>query len=310
MYHRFEENKYPSTNIKIADFISHIDIIQNQNIKFIKAEEFGRYLNSDNKSQKVLLTIDDAYLSFYNKAWPILKKKNIPFILFVSTQEVGKFNYMNWDQIREIAKEDFVYIGNHSHTHGYLIDESSEYIVKDLTKSIKILEKEIGYRSKFFSYPFGEYSVEFKSIVKKLGFDFAFGQHSGVADTSKNNLELPRFPINEKYGTIKRFKTLINTLPLKYEKLFPEEKYINNNTNPPKVIIEFDDQINNLSLLNCYSNELNEWKKSKINFISQTKIQIILRGKFTTERGRINCSIRENSEFWRWLGVQFVVAEK
>ena len=27
-------------------------------------------------------------------------KKEIPFILFVSTREVGAFNYMTWDQIR------------------------------------------------------------------------------------------------------------------------------------------------------------------------------------------------------------------
>jgi len=32
-------------------------------------------------------------------------------------------------------------------------------------------------------------------------------------------------------------------------------------------------------------------------------------GKFTTERGRINCSLRENDGSWRWLGLQFVIAE-
>ena len=35
------------------------------------------------------------------------KKNKIPFILFVSTREVGSFNYMNWDQIKEISKEEF-----------------------------------------------------------------------------------------------------------------------------------------------------------------------------------------------------------
>ena len=35
MYHRFEENKYPSTNIKINDFKEHIKIIEENNIKFI-----------------------------------------------------------------------------------------------------------------------------------------------------------------------------------------------------------------------------------------------------------------------------------
>ena len=36
MYHRFEENKYPSTNIRIDDFKKHIKIIENEKIEFIK----------------------------------------------------------------------------------------------------------------------------------------------------------------------------------------------------------------------------------------------------------------------------------
>ena len=39
-------------------------------------------------------------------------------------------------------------------------------------------------------------------------------------------------------------------------------------------------------------------------------LNINLKGKFTTERGRINCSLREENGFYRWLGVQFVVKEK
>ena len=39
-------------------------------------------------------------------------------------------------------------------------------------------------------------------------------------------------------------------------------------------------------------------------------LNINLKGKFTTERGRINCSLREKNGFYRWLGVQFVVKEK
>ena len=117
MYHRFEENKYPSTNIKISDFKKQLEIIQKSNIKFINPKDFKEELINNKKQRKILLTIDDGFLSFYNNAWPILKKNKIPFILFVSTREVGSFNYMNWDQIKEIAKEDFVEIGNHSHTH-------------------------------------------------------------------------------------------------------------------------------------------------------------------------------------------------
>ena len=60
--------------------------------------------------EKVLLTIDDGLMSFYKNAWPILREKKIPFILFVNTENVGTFNYMNWEQILELHNSDFVEI--------------------------------------------------------------------------------------------------------------------------------------------------------------------------------------------------------
>tara|TARA_B100000214_G_C23942950_1_gene616599 strand:+ start:187 stop:1230 length:1044 start_codon:yes stop_codon:yes gene_type:complete len=308
MYHRFNENKYPSTNIRIDDFTKHINLIKAGNFKFIKAEDFENHINLKNTERKILLTIDDGFESFYLNAWPILKAEKIPFILFVSTREVGANNYMNWDQIREIAKEDFVHIGNHSHTHEYLIDRTKKEIEEDIKKSMAIFKKELGFNSPFFSYPFGEYSLEFKKIIKDLNFKYAFGQHSGVADESKDLFELPRFPINEKYGEIKRFKSILKTLPFKYEEITPKEKYINNSSNPPDVRIKFYKNIKNINLISCYSNEKNKWRKSNIKFINDYEVQILLDGKFTTERGRINCSLQDNG-FWRWLGIQFVIAE-
>jgi len=310
MYHRFEENKYPSTNIKIDDFKKQLEIIQNQNINFVNPKNFEQSLNLKKNDRKVLLTIDDAFLSFYENAWPILREKKIPFILFVNTREVGSFNYMNWIQIKELYKEDFVEIGNHSHSHEYLIDESPSVIREDISQSIRIFKKKIGNNSLFFSYPFGEYSLAFKNIIKSLDFKYAFGQHSGVIDGTKDFFELPRFPINEKYGDLKRFETLIKTLPFKYKYILPAEKYLNLNSNPPPVKVEFFKNTKNLNLINCYSNEGDVWKKSKVNFIDSHIIEIKLKEKFVGERGRINCSLREDGGFWRWLGIQFVISEK
>jgi len=272
MYHRFEENKYPSTNIKMDDFKEHLKIIKENKISFINPKNFEEELKGNKSQRKILLTIDDGFLSFYNNAWPILKEKKIPFILFVSTREVGSFNYMKWDQIKEISKEDFVEIGNHSHTHEYLL--------------------------------------EFKEIIKSFGFKYAFGQHSGVIDETKDFYELPRFPINEKYGEIKRFNSLTKTLPFQYKKILPEEKYLLQNKNPPEVKIEFYDNIKNLESLGCYSNEGGKWRQSDINFTNPSTLQININDKFIGERGRINCSLKHASGFWRWLGIQFVISDK
>ena len=310
MYHRFEENKYPSTNIRMDAFTDHLKVIETNKIHFVNPKNFEDELINNKTKRKILLTIDDGFASFYQNAWPILKKKEIPFILFVSTREVGAFNYMTWDQIREIAKENFVEIGNHSHTHEYLVDENRDLILEDIKKSMSIFKKELGKNSDFFSYPFGEYSLEFQKIIKNLGFKYAFGQHSGVMDESKNFYELPRYPINEKYGEIKRFKSIIKTLPFKYKQITPDEKYLSQSNNPPKVKILFYENIKNLKSLNCYSNDGNEGRKSNIEFENDLTLKININEKFLGERGRINCSLRDPSGLWRWLGIQFVISEK
>ena len=310
MYHRFEENKYPSTNIKINDFKEHLKIVEENNIKFINPKDFENELKNNKLQRKILLTIDDGFSSFYENAWPILKEKKIPFILFVSTREIGAYNYMTWDQIKEINKENFVEIGNHSHTHEYLADENNKIIEKDIEKSISIFKKNLGKNSIFFSYPFGEYSNDFKKIIKNFGFKYAFGQHSGVMDETKDFYELPRYPINEKYGEIKRFKSLTKTLPFKYKKIYPEEKYLLKDKNPPNVKIEFYENIKNLKTVGCYSNEGNKWRNSDIKFVNENTLKINIAEKFVGERGRINCSLRDSSGLWRWLGIQFVIGEK
>ena len=304
MYHRFEENKYPSTNIKIDIFQNHIDIIKKNNLSFLDPNNFEFEFNNVSREKKILLTIDDAFSSFYLNAWPILKKNKIPFILFVSTETVGKNGYMSWEEIIEISKEDYVFVGNHSHSHEYLIKYKFEDFKKDINRSIKIFEKKLNYNPKFFSYPFGEYSLEQKKFISNK-FDYAFGQHSGVIDLNKDKYELPRFPINEKYGDLDRFNFLINLLPIQYKDLIPEDKFLLETNNPPSLIIEFFNEQTNISKINCFSNEGGEWKNSKLNY-KDNKIEVVFSEKFLPRRGRINCSMQDN-EGWRWFGTQFTL---
>ena len=309
MYHRFDENKYPSTNIKKEVFIEHLKEIENLGIKFINFKNFKKVINTNLNENYLLLTIDDAFYSFYSNAWPILKNKKIPFILFVSTNEIGKYGYMTWKQIRELENSGLATIGNHSHTHEYLVDWDNEKIKFDLETSIKIFKKKLGYSPEVFSYPFGEYSNNFKKIISNLNFKFAFGQHSGVIDATKNLLELPRFPINEKYGELNRFKFILQTLPFPFEKITPEDRYLKDKDNPPNIKIKFFENLINVDNINCYSNEGNIWKKSNIQFKNKNELTILLQEKFKSERGRINCSLQDNSGKWRWLGIQYVIAE-
>ena len=211
---------------------------------------------------------------------------------------------MTWDQIKEIEKEDFVTIGNHSHSHEYLVDLDFKNFKDDINKSIKIFKDKLGYNPIYFSYPFGEYSLEQKIYIQK-NFKFAFGQHSGVIDFNKDKYELPRFPINEKYGDLKRFNFLINLLPLQYKSVLPKDKFITDKNNPPNMEIEFFEKQKNINNLNCFSNEGNEWKKSNLQF-DKNKVLVKFREKFNFRRGRINCSLNDE-DGWKWMGFQFSV---
>ena len=304
MYHRFNENKYPSTNIKMDVFRNQIDIIKNLNYDFYDPKFLIEEFDKPKNNKKILITIDDGFKSFYNEAWPFLKKNKIPFILFVSTEPVGKNGYMNWDEIKEIESSEYGYIGHHSHTHEYLIDMSEAEFIDDIETSTKIFKNKLGYSPLIFSYPFGEYSLYMKQYIKG-NFKIAFGQHSGVIDINKDKFELPRFPINEKYGELKRFKSLINYSPLEYKLLRPEEKKLNSNDNPPKLIIQFFEKQKNIKNINCYSNDGGNWKKSDLKF-DGTTMTIIFKEPFIPRRGRINCSLNDEGK-WRWFGTQFTI---
>lgn len=306
MYHRFNEPKYPSTNIQMDIFKQQIEIIQDSKYKFNNPSEFEKMFSTPKIKKEILITIDDAFLSFYQEAWPFLKENKIPFILFVSTEPVGKKGYMSWNQIREVELEDFAFIGHHSHTHDYLINETNDQFISDIEKANKIFLKELGYIPDLFSYPFGEYSKFMRNYVSE-NFKFAFGQHSGVIDLNKDKFELPRFPINEKYGELKRFKSIINYFPLEYKEIFPKEKYLSQENNPPKFQVKFFKEQKNLDNINCYSNEGNKWEKSKTNFSNYT-LTIKFREPFIPRRGRINCSLNDNGK-WRWFGTQFPIKE-
>ena len=305
MYHRFDENKYPSTNIRMDIFKKHIQLIKDLNYEFIHPKDFENNFNTPKKQKRILLTVDDGFQSFYEVAWPYLKKNKIPFILFVSTEPVGNKGYMTWSQINEIENEDFVIIGHHSHSHEYLINKSNEHFIKDMETANKNFIENLGYIPNLFSYPFGEYSEYMRKYVSK-NFTFAFGQHSGVIDVNKEKFQLPRFPINENYGEIKRFTSIIKTYPLEYKKLLPLEKKLDNSNNPPSFSVEFFEGQKNLKNINCYSNEGDKWENSKITFNNKT-LSIKFREPFLPRRGRINCSLNDNGK-WRWFGTQFIIA--
>ena len=147
----------------------------------------------------------------------------------------------------------------------------------------------------------------FKTIEKKWQSYWEKNNSFSVEiDKNKEKFQLPRFPINEKYGELKRFTSIIKTYPLEYKKLLPLEKKLNNSNNPPIFSVEFFDDQKNIENINCYSNEGDKWENSNLSFNKNT-LNIKFREAFLPRRGRINCSLNDNGK-WRWFGTQFIIA--
>ena len=53
MYHRFDENKYPSTNIQLDVFKEQLKIIEDEGIEFIHPKKFKQSLSQNKNTRKV-----------------------------------------------------------------------------------------------------------------------------------------------------------------------------------------------------------------------------------------------------------------
>ena len=70
MYHRFNENKYPSTNIRMEVFEEQMKTIIDNGYEFYNPKFFVDEFSKPKERKKILITIDDGFKSFYNEAWP------------------------------------------------------------------------------------------------------------------------------------------------------------------------------------------------------------------------------------------------
>ncbi len=305
MYHRFGDSRFPSTNIKKEQFEKHINELLKPKYNVIDIERALLAINNIEpvKDRSVVITIDDAYSSVYEYAWPIFKKHKLPFTLFISTDVIDNKTpgYMSWEEIRTL-RDHGVTIGSQTKSHPHMFKLVNEKIIEELTISNNRFIDEIGSKPKIFAYPYGEYNLEVLEEVKSHGFIAAFGQHSGVAHKSLGMYELPRFAMNEKYGDMDRFLLAVNALPMPISDLSPKNPVILKN--PPNYGFTLSKKIEPKNAVRCFANN---GLKADTKRLGKYRIEIRLNGPFSKGRGRINCTMAGNDNRWRWLGRQFII---
>ena len=313
MYHRFGEDEFPSTSIKIEQFEAHLAELKSGGYHVMALDDIIKALRSgDNLPERaVAITIDDAYLSVYQHAWPRFKALGLPFTLFVATDPVdrGVRGYMTWDQIREL-KEGGAGIGSQTASHLHMANSSVLANRRDLDTSNERFKEELGTRPSLIAYPYGEASKRVMELVRSTGFNAGFGQHSGVATKMPGLYYLPRFALNETYGDMKRFRLAANALGLDVVDITPNDPLIDTgDDNPPALgfTINGDDVLTeSLDRLACFGSHEGKLDVSRLAGESgQTRIEIRMQKALPPGRTRFNCTLPAKDGRWYWFGRQF-----
>ena len=123
--------------------------------------------------KRVALTFDDGLSDVFHIAYPFLKKKQIPFTVFVVTDFLDTDGYITTEELKTLAADPLVTIGSHGMSHKVFPQMTAEEKKKELIISKEKLEIVIGKEVDFFAYSHGQYDEETLSLVRV--YKYAFG---------------------------------------------------------------------------------------------------------------------------------------
>ncbi len=304
-YHHISDDTPEITSLSPPLFKQHLDYLAEHNFQVLSLEQVISHLNNKQKfpDKSVLITFDDGYNSIYDTAFPLLKKKQFPFTVFVNTQPLNQNlkNMMSWQQLEEM-RQNKATIANHSVTHSHLTNrlknESIEAwrvrVTAEITEAQFELKQNLKTSVKAFAYPYGEYNAELKAILKDLGY-IAFGQQSGAIANDSDQQALARFPFAGVYGDMADFVLKVNSLalPVLTIELFADngnllqDHVLDNNSKRPLLKIKLKESFKGLDL-NCYLSGKGEITKIESDgyLIFQTKNDL------PVGRSRYNCTAK------------------
>lgn len=238
IYHRFGDDRYPTTNVSTEAFAEQMAFLADNGYTVIPLAELIVLLKNRETipDKTVVITIDDAYSTVYDNAWPILKKYGYPFTVFVYTKGVdqGYGDYMNWSQLREL-KEQGADLQDHSFGHKHLAFRQNDmdefgyraWISGDLVKSMALFSRELGDTPRFFALPYGEYNDIVVEEAKALGYEAVFTQDPGAVGPHSDLYYLPRQPIlGDEWASMPHFEKILKLIDFPISDLTPHPQQL------------------------------------------------------------------------------------
>ncbi len=213
-YHKVDHQEI-SLSVTPEDFDRQLRYIRDSGYHAISMDDMYNAIAGTGElpPNPVLITFDDGYKDNYTNAYPILKRHGFKATIFVISDFVGRENYMNWDELRAMAKDGFN-IESHTATHESLTDISDERLEHELAHSKKKIEEEIGREVNFLAYPTGAYNLHIAQKVKDAGYKAAFTVKYGNTDVNSNIFALERVPVFHTENTMKSFVERLHYTPL------------------------------------------------------------------------------------------------
>jgi biofilm PGA synthesis lipoprotein PgaB len=320
MYHHFGVDKYPETNVTLAQFEAHIDYLEQHDYTVWPLEDIISALEQGRKlpPRTVAITIDDAYTSVYTEAWPRLRARHWPFTVFVSTDVIDQHlaAFMSWDQMREMHDAGVTF-ANHSSRHDHMIrrqagEDRQQWLTRagnDIEHAQQRLQQELGTAPKLFAYPYGEYNLALKTLIQKLGYT-AFTQQSGAIALYPytDRQLLPRFPMADHYADLDQFETKAATLALPVISAEPEEP-LTTDTRPTLTVTLDDTRINaaQRQQLRCY---VTGQGQTPVRWLDERRFAVTARLPLAAGRDRYNCTApSDQDQRYFWFSRLWIIAD-
>jgi peptidoglycan/xylan/chitin deacetylase (PgdA/CDA1 family) len=175
-----DKQNFLDTWIYHESFEDQLSYFSKNNASIIPLEDTVAYLNGDLrlKKQSFSLTFDTGFIELYTLCYPLLKKYGYPATFFIRPDTVGKtetlngrnVQYMNWDQIRELAKEGAT-IGLYGCKGKWLSKTPLSEIEDEITKSKSIFEKKLERKVVYYGVRVGVPTKPMVDLFQREGFN-------------------------------------------------------------------------------------------------------------------------------------------
>ena len=177
--------------------------------EFVSIAETAKRMGEKRRVNKfITITLDDGYADNYEIAYPIFKKYNVPFCIYVcekmvtgesSEDNIEHYRMLTVEQLQILDKEPLCTIGSHSRSHVRLACLSKEMQLQEILHCKIWLESLLGHQIEDYSFPYGNYSAVTISLLSEIGVTRAVASWGGGVrrNTQECMYNIPRKLVTE-----------------------------------------------------------------------------------------------------------------